>query len=133
MNPVPIPALAAPWYLAAASHAPLTACAEEGLRAFRRSYSTECPWDVWAGELEALRAASATLLGGDPDEIALPSSSSAGVASFLSGLDLCDRPILIAGDAFPGMEQVCRARMGGAGRCVLVPFSQVEARTLREK
>ncbi|UAK25080.1 aminotransferase class V-fold PLP-dependent enzyme [Sphingomonas nostoxanthinifaciens] len=69
-------------------------------------------WPGWVGELEALRATVARLLGADPDEIAITASATGGYNSIASALDFTNgRDTILVTDAdFPTGAQIWHAQ-----------------------
>ncbi len=100
-------------YVNSCSQGALSLDVQAGLEAFIASWhSSGSPWDRWVGEVERLRAAFATSIGADADEIAvMPSASTAiaGIATALS-FDSRRRAIVLGEFEFPTMAHVWLAQ-----------------------
>lgn len=69
------------------------------------------PWDYWVERAEAARSAFAGLVGGQPDEIAVTTSLSAGVSALASTFRDHDRPRVVVTDfEFPTIGQIWHAQ-----------------------
>ena len=94
------------------------------------------PWGVWVGKLEQARLAFAGLVGAQPGEIAVTTSTSAAVSSFASGLDFGERSKVVLTDLeFPTIGQIWHAQELRGARVVhvapdasgLVPIEHFDA------
>src|SRR5215218_6675911 len=56
------------------------------------------PWDYWVERTEAARATFARLVGGQPDDVAVTTSLSAGVSALASAIDWRARPRVAVSD-----------------------------------
>lgn len=79
-------------------------------------------WEQWVGDLEALRADTASLLGAQPQEIALVATLSAAVSALASSLDF-SRPrnrVVVTSHDFPTTAQIWHAQKprGAQVHCV---------------
>jgi selenocysteine lyase/cysteine desulfurase len=75
------------------------------------------PWDYWVERTEAARAAFARLINAEPDEIAVTTSVSAGVASLASGLRFAQRSKVVLTDLeFPTIGQIWHAQEARGAR-----------------
>ncbi len=69
------------------------------------------PWDYWVERGEAARAVFARLVGGEPDEVAVTTSVSAGLSAFASAVDFGERPRVVISDfEFPTAGQIWHAQ-----------------------
>jgi selenocysteine lyase/cysteine desulfurase len=69
------------------------------------------PWDYWVERAETARASFARLVGGEPDEIAVTTSLSAGVSALASTFDWGPRPRVVVSDfEFPTVGQIWHAQ-----------------------
>ncbi|MDP9492400.1 MAG: aminotransferase class V-fold PLP-dependent enzyme [Actinomycetota bacterium] len=75
------------------------------------------PWDYWVDRTEAARTAFAGLINADPDEIAVTTSVSAGVASLASGLRFASRSKVVLTELeFPTIGQIWHAQEARGAR-----------------
>ena len=80
------------------------------------------PWEYWVERGEAARASFADLIGASPDEVAVTTSESAGVASLASGLRFARRSKVVLTDwEFPTIGQIWHAQEARGARVVHVP------------
>jgi selenocysteine lyase/cysteine desulfurase len=87
------------------------------------------PWDYWVERQEAARASFADLVNAAPDEIAVTTSLSAGVAALASGLRFARRSKVVVTDwEFPTIGQIWHAQEARGARVVHVP--EAEAGTI---
>jgi selenocysteine lyase/cysteine desulfurase len=103
-------------YLASCSQGPLAIPVREAVDAFLRSWATMgMHWDGWVGEIERARAAFASLIGAQPEDVAVGTSVSQLVSSIVSALvNLPDgwdgrRRIVSSTLEFPGVGQAWEA------------------------
>lgn len=108
-------------YLASCSQGALSTPVREAMGAFLDSWDREGnPWDEWVAEAERLRVEFATLIGAGADEVAITFSASSALNSVVSGLDLRERPRLLATDCdFPTVGHILLAQ---ARRGAVVDF-----------
>jgi selenocysteine lyase/cysteine desulfurase len=79
------------------------------------------PWEYWVERGEAARASFADLINADPDEVAVTTSESAGVASLASGLRYARRSKVVISDwEFPTIGQIWHAQEARGARVVHV-------------
>ena len=114
----------------------INSCSQGALSdAVRRSYEDYlrdwdeqgAPWDYWVERTEAARASFARLINAEPDEIAVTTSVSAGVASLASGLRFAQRSkVLLTDLEFPTIGQIWHAQEARGARVVHVPPEQLE-------
>jgi selenocysteine lyase/cysteine desulfurase len=80
------------------------------------------PWEYWVERGEAARASFADLIKAAPDEVAVTTSESAGVASLASGLRYARRSKVVITDwEFPTIGQIWHAQEARGARVVHVP------------
>ena len=85
------------------------------------------PWDYWVERTEAARAAFAGLINADPDEIAVTTSVSAGVASLASGLRFASRSKVVLTELeFPTIGQIWHAQAARGARVTHVEPGEFE-------
>ncbi len=79
------------------------------------------PWEYWVERQEAARASFADLVNAAPDEIAVTTSLSAGVASLASGFRFARRSKIVLTDwEFPTIGQIWHAQEARGARVVHV-------------
>jgi selenocysteine lyase/cysteine desulfurase len=80
------------------------------------------PWDYWVERTEAARGAFARLINAEPDEIAVTTSLSAGVAALASGLRYAGprHKIVLTDWEFPTIGQIWHAQESRGARVVHV-------------
>ncbi len=80
------------------------------------------PWDLWVAKGEAARAEFAALVSGEPDDVAVTTSLSAALSSFVSGLDFRTRAKVVLTELeFPTVGQIWHAQERRGARIVHVP------------
>jgi selenocysteine lyase/cysteine desulfurase len=80
------------------------------------------PWDYWVERAETARATFARLVNGEPDDVAVTTSLSAGVSAFASAVDLNERPKIVISDfEFPTIGQIWHAQELRGAEVVHVP------------
>ena len=80
------------------------------------------PWDYWVERTETARATFARLVAGEPDDVAVTTSLSAGVSSLASAVDFRDRPKIVISDfEFPTIGQIWHAQELRGAEVVHVP------------
>jgi selenocysteine lyase/cysteine desulfurase len=104
----------------------INSCSQGALSdAVRRSYEDYlrdwdergAPWDYWVERAETARASFAGLINADPDEVAVTTSLSAGVASLASGLRFAQRSKVVLTDLeFPTIGQIWHAQEARGAR-----------------
>jgi selenocysteine lyase/cysteine desulfurase len=87
------------------------------------------PWDYWVERTEAARASFAGLVGGEPDDVAVTTSLSAGVSALASAVDFSERPKVVITDyEFPTIGQIWHAQqLRGAEVHIVAPEAVDEA------
>jgi selenocysteine lyase/cysteine desulfurase len=79
------------------------------------------PWEYWVERGEAARASFADLINASPDEVAVTTSESAGVASLASGVRFARRSKVVITDwEFPTIGQIWHAQEARGARVVHV-------------
>ena len=80
------------------------------------------PWEYWVERTEAARVAFAKLINAAPEEIAVTTSLSAGVASLASGLRFAGRRhnVVLTDWEFPTIGQIWHAQESRGARVVHV-------------
>ena len=109
------PILADRTYLISASLGPLSrrsqALAEEHLDLWQRLGPEELWFDHGLPKLDEVRGLFATMIGADPDEVAVVPSVSVGLSSIATALDLAARPKVVLSEMdFPTNHYVWRAQ-----------------------
>src|SRR5215218_6568457 len=80
-------------YINSCSQGALSDAVRQSYQDYLRDWDEQgAPWDYWVERTEAARAAFAGLINAEPDEVAVTTSLSAGVASLASGLRYAARP-----------------------------------------
>jgi selenocysteine lyase/cysteine desulfurase len=80
------------------------------------------PWDYWVERTEAARSAFARLVNGEPDDVAVTTSLSAGVSPLASAIDFGVRPKVVISDfEFPTIGQIWHAQELRGAQVVHVP------------
>lgn len=103
----------------------------DSVRAAYDAYLTDwdekgAPWEYWIERAEAARTAFARLVGGEPDEVAVTTSLSAGVSSLASTFDWSERPRVVVSDfEFPTVGQIWHAQELRGAEIVHVPQTHV--------
>jgi selenocysteine lyase/cysteine desulfurase len=85
------------------------------------------PWQYWVERADTARASFARLVNGDPDEVAVTTSVSAGVSAVATGLDLSKRPRIVVTDLeFPTIGQIWHAQEARGAEIVHVSADDPE-------
>jgi selenocysteine lyase/cysteine desulfurase len=85
------------------------------------------PWDYWVERTEAARGAFARLVNGEPDDVAVTTSLSAGVSALASAIDFSQRPKVVISDyEFPTIGQIWHAQALRGAEVVLAAPEAVE-------
>ncbi|HEX7255338.1 MAG TPA: aminotransferase class V-fold PLP-dependent enzyme [Gaiellaceae bacterium] len=110
-------------YINSCSQGALSDAVRDSYQQYLRDWDEKgAPWEYWVERTEAARAAFAGLVNADPDEIAVTTSLSAGVASLASGLRYANRSKVILTDLdFPTIGQIWHAQEARGARVVHVP------------
>jgi selenocysteine lyase/cysteine desulfurase len=85
------------------------------------------PWDYWVERTEAARGAFARLVNGQPDDVAVTTSLSAGVGPLASAIDFGARSKVVISDfEFPTIGQIWHAQELRGAQVVHVPANGSE-------
>jgi selenocysteine lyase/cysteine desulfurase len=85
------------------------------------------PWDYWVERTEAARGAFARLVNGEPDDVAVTTSLSAGVSPLASAIDFGARSKVVISDfEFPTIGQIWHAQELRGAQVVHVPADGAE-------
>jgi len=85
------------------------------------------PWDYWVERTEAARVTFARLVGGQPDDVAVTTSLSAGVSPLASAIDFSTRRKIVISDfEFPTIGQIWHAQELRGAQVVHVPADGAE-------
>jgi len=101
----------------------------DSVRAAYEAYLTDwydkgAPWEYWIERAETARSTFARLVGGEPDEVAVTTSLSAGVSALASTFDWNERPRVVISDfEFPTVGQIWHAQELRGAEVVHVPQS----------
>lgn len=80
------------------------------------------PWDYWVERTELARATFARLVGGEPDDVAVTTSVSAGISSLASAVGFAERcKVVISDFEFPTVGQIWHAQELRGAEVVHVP------------
>lgn len=109
-------------YINSCSQGALSDAVRDSYQQYLRDWDEKgAPWEYWVERTEAARAAFAGLVNADPDEIAVTTSLSAGVASLASGLRYARRSKVVLTDLdFPTVGQIWHAQEARGARIVHV-------------
>jgi selenocysteine lyase/cysteine desulfurase len=99
-------------YLNSCSQGALSDAVRDAYDAYLTDWDEKgAPWAYWVERAETARAAFARLIGGQPDDVAVTTSLSAGVSSLASALDYSARPKVVVSDLeFPTIGQIWHAQ-----------------------
>ncbi len=85
------------------------------------------PWEYWVERAETARATFARFVGGEPDDVAVTTSLSAGVSPLASAIDFAARPKVVISDfEFPTIGQIWHAQELRGAEVVHVPADGAE-------
>jgi selenocysteine lyase/cysteine desulfurase len=85
------------------------------------------PWEYWVERAETARATFARFVGGEPDDVAVTTSLSAGVSPLASAIDFTARPKIVISDfEFPTIGQIWHAQELRGAEVVHVPADGAE-------
>ena len=80
------------------------------------------PWEYWVERTETARATFARFVGGEPDDVAVTTSLSAGVSPLASAIDFTARPKVVISDfEFPTIGQIWHAQELRGAKVSIVP------------
>jgi selenocysteine lyase/cysteine desulfurase len=105
-------------YINSCSQGALSDAVRQSYENYLRDWDEQgAPWDYWVERTEAARAAFAGLINAEPDEVAVTTSLSAGVASLASGLRFARRSKVVLTDLeFPTVGQIWHAQEARGAR-----------------
>ena len=119
------PLLAQKTYLNSGSYAALA----DSVRAAFAAYLDDrlavgANWDVWVNKNEVVRRGLATILRADPDEVAVTTSTTAGINAIATALDFSgERDTVVTSDLeFPTNAQIWHAQEPRGARVVQMPL-----------
>ena len=112
-------------YLNSCSQGALSDAVRDAYDAYLTDWDEKgAPWDYWVERAETARATFARLVGGEPDEVAVTTSLSAGVSALASTFDWRERPKVVVSDfEFPTVGQIWHAQELRGAEVVHVPQS----------
>jgi selenocysteine lyase/cysteine desulfurase len=115
-------------YLNSCSQGALSDAVRDAYEAYLTSWDERgAPWDYWVERAEKARATFARLVGGEPDEVAVTTSLSAGVSALASTFDYRERPRVVVTDfEFPTVGQIWHAQELRGAEVVHVPADGAE-------
>ena len=110
-------------YINSCSQGALSDAVRKSYDDYLRDWDDEgAPWEYWVERAESARAAFATIVNADPDEVAVTTSLSAGLSALASGLRYARRSkILTTEIEFPTVGQIWHAQETRGARVVHVP------------
>jgi selenocysteine lyase/cysteine desulfurase len=114
-------------YVNSCSQGALSDAVRDAYTSYLRDWDDRgAPWDYWVEQTEAARTAFARLINADPDEIAITTSLSAGVAALASGLRYAGprHKIVLTDWEFPTIGQIWHAQEARGARVVHVPEAE---------
>jgi len=80
------------------------------------------PWDYWVERNETARATFARFVGGEPDDVAVTTSVSAGISALASAVGFAERRKVVISDfEFPTVGQIWHAQEARGAEVVHVP------------
>src|SRR5580692_1174033 len=99
-------------YLYNCSQGALSDAVEGGMRDYAASWrSSSAPWDEWMAAYEALRGEFARFINAEPDEVAIVTSTSAGINPIASALQFGKRNRVVMSEyEFPTMGHIWLAQ-----------------------
>ena len=123
-------------YINSCSQGALSDAVRDAYEQYLRDWNDKgAPWEYWVERQEAARSAFARLIGAVPDEVAVTTSLSAGVAALASGLRFARRSKVVLTDwEFPTIGQIWHAHEARGARVVhvheadgTIPLEQFDA------
>jgi selenocysteine lyase/cysteine desulfurase len=124
-------------YVNSCSQGALSDHVRDAYDAYLRDWDDKgAPWDYWIERTEAARAAFARLINAEPDEVAVTTSLSAGVAALASGLRYAGprHKVVLTDWEFPTIGQIWHAQEARGARVVHVhedDTGQIQPRSFR--
>jgi selenocysteine lyase/cysteine desulfurase len=115
-------------YINSCSQGALSDAVRQSYEDYLRDWDEKgAPWDYWVERTEAARSAFAGLINADPDEVAVTTSVSAGVASLASGLRFASRSKIVLTELeFPTIGQIWHAQEARGARVAHVEPGEFE-------
>ena len=115
-------------YINSCSQGALSDAVRQSYEDYLRDWDEKgAPWEYWVERTEAAREAFARLINAEPDEIAVTTSSSAGVAALASGLRFAARSKVVLTDIeFPTIGQIWHAQEARGARVKHVQPDELE-------
>jgi selenocysteine lyase/cysteine desulfurase len=115
-------------YINSCSQGALSDAVRQSYEDYLRDWDDKgAPWDYWVERTEAARTAFAELINAEPDEIAVTTSNSAGVAALASGLRFAARSKVVLTDIeFPTIGQIWHAQEARGARVKHVQPDELE-------
>ena len=114
-------------YVNSCSQGALSDSVRASYDAYLRDWDEEgAPWEYWVERTDSARAAFAKLINAEPDEIAVTTSLSAGVAALASGLRFAGprHKVVLTDWEFPTIGQIWHAQESRGARVVHVPEAE---------
>ena len=111
-------------YINSCSQGALSDSVRKAYQAYLEDWDEKgAPWEYWMERTEAARGAFARLVNADPDEVAVTTSLSAGVAALASGLRYAGKrsKIVLSDYEFPTVGQIWHAQASRGARITHVP------------
>jgi selenocysteine lyase/cysteine desulfurase len=110
-------------YVNSCSQGALSDVVREAYEEYLRDWDEQgAPWEHWVERSEAARAAFATLVNADSDEVAVTTSLSAALSALASGLRYARRSTILTTEVeFPTVGQIWHAQEARGARVVHVP------------
>jgi selenocysteine lyase/cysteine desulfurase len=111
-------------YVNSCSQGALSDAVRASYEAYLRDWDEEgAPWEYWVERTDSARAAFANLINAEPEEIAVTTSLSAGVAALASGLRFAGprHKVVLTNWEFPTIGQIWHAQESRGARVVHVP------------
>jgi selenocysteine lyase/cysteine desulfurase len=115
-------------YINSCSQGALSDAVRQSYEDYLRDWDEKgAPWEYWVERTEAAREAFARLINAEPDEIAVTTSNSAGVAALASGLRFAARSKVVLTDIeFPTIGQIWHAQEARGARVKHVQPDELE-------
>jgi selenocysteine lyase/cysteine desulfurase len=115
-------------YINSCSQGALSDAVRQSYEDYLRDWDEKgAPWEYWVERTEAAREAFAGLINAEPDEIAVTTSNSAGVAALASGLRFAARSKVVLTDIeFPTIGQIWHAQEARGARVKHVQPDELE-------
>jgi selenocysteine lyase/cysteine desulfurase len=114
-------------YVNSCSQGALSDAVRESYEHYLRDWDEQgAPWEYWVERTESARAAFARLINAAPEEIAVTTSLSAGVAALASGLRFAGprNKVVLTDWEFPTIGQIWHAQESRGARVVHVPEAE---------